>query len=266
MPALSSKIAALLSRKTGPLLRLFRVDSTAWKATAAEHQNMIARQFQYFNELTPPEKERFLKRVYYFKQRKNFHYIGLEPSPEIPVLISAAAVQITFGLRKYRMPFFTDIYIMADAYIYGSSQDAWVGHVNREGIYISWKHFLYSYSDNHDHYNVGLHEMAHALEYVNFLDHFRADDYFVEHFISYKHMAERVMPKLLRQPSSSLLSEQGRRDFHECWAECAEFFFENPEELNGQFPELYKSIKLLLNQDPLKKIKILDAKVAGWEQ
>ncbi|MBC7829307.1 MAG: zinc-dependent peptidase [Chitinophagaceae bacterium] len=54
-----------------------------------------------------------------------------------------------------------------------------------------------------------------------------------------------------------LFSDQGINNFQECWAECAELFFENPAELNQEYPDLYTAIKAILNQDPIHKIKIL---------
>ncbi|MEJ0105339.1 MAG: hypothetical protein WDO19_23500 [Bacteroidota bacterium] len=60
----------------------------------------------------------------------------------MPVLISAAAVQLTYGLRNYLLPFFKDIYITADAYSTKAANDLYIGHVSPDGIYLSWKHFL----------------------------------------------------------------------------------------------------------------------------
>ena len=121
----------------------FSGDEIILQKELENYAQIIGKHFDYFNELSTPQKQRFLRRVHSFKSRKSFHYIGLQPLPEIPVLVSAAAVQITFGLRKYKMSFFENIYIMSDEYIYGLSQQPWIGHVNRKGIFISWKHFLY---------------------------------------------------------------------------------------------------------------------------
>ena len=174
---------------------------------------------------------------------------------EIEILISACAVQITFGLRRYKMPFFKEIQVLADQYQLGINQQEWIGHVNRRGIYLSWKHFLLGYSSNNDHYNVGLHEMAHALEYVNFLGFFGSDE-FEEKFMMYKRQAELTFPNDQNE-SVNLFSEQGRANYHEAWAEGVEAFFENPEDLNQYYPNLYRLIKQLLNQDPLNKVKIV---------
>jgi len=217
------------------------------------YDDIISKHIGYFTELTSLEKERFLERTFHFRQSKNFHYTGLEASDEIEILISACAVQITFGLRKYKMPFFEDIYVLADQYHLGLNQQDWIGHVTRSGIYLSWKHFLLGYSSNNDRYNVGLHEMAHALEYVNFLGFFGRTPDFRDEFMLYKRQAELTFPN----DQNDLFSEQGKSNYHEAWAEGVEIFFENPADLNQYYPNLYKLIKQLLNQDPLNKIKIL---------
>jgi len=216
-----------------------------------KYQDIITKQLVYFTELTSLEKERFLERTYHFRLSKNFHYTELEADDEIEILISACAVQITFGLRKYKMPFFEDIYVMADQYHLGLNHQDWIGHVNSNGIYLSWKHFLLGYSSNSDHYNVGLHEMAHALEYVNFLGFFGRTYDFRNEFMLYKRQAESTLP----EDQKDLFSEQGKSNYHEAWAEGVEIFFENPAELNESYPNLYRLIMELLNQDPLNKIK-----------
>jgi Mlc titration factor MtfA (ptsG expression regulator) len=226
------------------------------------YSELISKYFEYFNELSVPQKQRFLRRVHSFKHKKEFHYIGLEASPQVPVLICAAAVQLTFGLRKYKMSFFRHIYIMADEYTYGLSSQPWIGHVNRKGIFISWKHFLHGYSVNSDRHNVGLHEMAHALVYANFLGGFSAEQHFVDYFEKYQTKTNGLMREE-KWRICNLFSEQAINNFQECWAECAELFFENPSELNQHYPELYDAIKVILNQDPLNKIKILSPNVAS---
>ena len=221
-----------------------------------EYSILIAQHFQYFNELSNQLKQRFLLRVRAFMDKKKFHYIGLEPSPQIPVLICAAAVQITFGLKKYKMSFFKAIYVMAHEYTYGLSVEPWIGHVNRKGIFISWKHFIEGYTVNNDRSNVGLHEMAHALVYANFLGGLNGERHFITHFERYQKRADKLVCDE-KWKLSGLFSPQTINNYHECWAECIELFFENPSELSQQYPELYHDIKETLNQDPLNKVTIV---------
>ena len=151
---------------------------------------------------------------------------------------------------------------MAYEYNYGLSPEPWIGHVNRKGIFISWKHFIHGYTINDDRSNVGLHEMAHALVYANFLGGFNAERHFINHFERYQSRANKLMCEE-KWKLCGLFSPQTINNFHECWAECVELFFENPVELNKEYPELYQIIRVTLNQDPLNKIKILEAEIAA---
>src|SRR6187402_2187957 len=76
----------------------------------------VSQLLPYFNQLNESNKQKFLKRVYNFKKSKSFYFHGLEAQEEITILISAAAVQVSFGLKQYLLPFFKDIHILADAY------------------------------------------------------------------------------------------------------------------------------------------------------
>ena len=89
-------------------LRIFAGDDIKLQKEPERYAEVIAKQFDYFNELSIPQKQRFLRRVHCFKEHKNFQYIGLEPLPEIPVLISAAAVQIHIRIAE-KMSFFDQI-------------------------------------------------------------------------------------------------------------------------------------------------------------
>jgi MtfA peptidase len=255
--SLIQNVANKLLASAKGIVGAFSISEAELKEELEVYRQLIVPHFTYFNELTNLGKERFLQRVFMFKRKKQFHYQGLEPEPQMPVLISACAVQITFGLRKYRMPFFKHIYVLPDQYTYGLNTQTWQGHVNRQGIHLSWKHFMHGYSVQGDRYNVGLHEMAHALVYVNFLGS-GGDEDFAEQFLQYKRKAESLLPTLKQLPCN-LFTEQAAHNYHECWAESVELFFENPLELYQHYPELYKLIKELLNQDPVNKIKVVEA-------
>jgi MtfA peptidase len=230
------------------LVHLRKASSTVLQ----EYATIISRYFRYFNELTLPEQQAFLLRVHKFRNRKKFHYIGLEPQTEPEVLISAAAIQLTFGLKKYKFPFFKHIYITASEYTVGFNITPWAGHVNRQGIYISWKHFLQGYKSFNSRNNVGLHEMAHAFEYE-----MAVGDYYENQDMQLNF--DRVKRKLggilfeAEWNRGTYFSAQGVHNVHECWAESVELFFQEPDGLYLHYPELYNNMKQLLNQDPLRK-------------
>src|SRR5687767_3228213 len=99
------------------VLRRIRSFITRKKRKAlSAYASILTEHFQYFNELTENDKTRFLQRVHKYRRSKNFHYIGHEENVTAEVLISAAAVQLTFGLIDYKMSYFEDIFVMKDAY------------------------------------------------------------------------------------------------------------------------------------------------------
>jgi Mlc titration factor MtfA (ptsG expression regulator) len=219
--------------------------------TLRAYTSILKENFNYFNELSEEQKNRFVDRVYRYKRSKNFHLVEQEENPAIEVMISAAAVQLTFGMEDYKMNFFDDIYVTKDAYTYGLSNVPWAGHVNSRGIYISWNHFTQGYKYRNDRYNVGLHEMAHALEYEFQYGDSASDEVLRQKFESVMRQVEGVLFHEGWRPAN-LFTAEGLQNRHECWAESIELFFENPWELKQHYPDVYEGIMQLLNQNPLK--------------
>lgn len=210
----------------------------------------ISTHIPYFNRLSVAEKERFIRRVYYFRHRKQFHFHDVEPLPQIPVLVSAAAVQLTFGLRRYQLPYFRHIHILADAYPLQDQQGLFIGHVDRQSISLSWKHFLEGYADTTDNVNVAIHEMAHAVQFENFIPQTGVDWEFRADF---ERFMQATGPAFLmaRMGHPSYLRHYAYTNAREFWAVSVEAFFENPAALNTYMPGLYQLLRDVLNQDPL---------------
>ncbi|MBL7756079.1 MAG: hypothetical protein JNL59_01750, partial [Chitinophagaceae bacterium] len=79
--------------------------------TYEKYSFIIGSVIAYFNDLSSASKRKFVNRVHHFRQLKKFHFIGLENTEDIAILVSASAVQITFGLKDYYLHSFKDIYI-----------------------------------------------------------------------------------------------------------------------------------------------------------
>jgi MtfA peptidase len=218
--------------------------------TANEYSAIILRVLPYFGKLSDANKQRFLKRVYNFKKGKSFHFHGLDPSEEVEILISAAAVQVSFGLRNYHLPFFKEIYILSDAYQAINAKEMFIGHVSPTGIYISWRHFVHGFSNYTDGVNVALHEMAHALHHENFMQETGIDWDFRQDFDKLPSIYGPLMTQAIVE-RRSYLRGYAFTNFHEFWAVSVEYFFENPQGLKDNLPQLYGILCDTLNQDPL---------------
>lgn len=225
-------------------------------AIESEYGSIISEYISYFNELPDAGKKRFLERTIHFRSIKHFSYIGMDEKKEVPILISAAAVQITFGFEKYELPFFKNIYVTPDAYQRNGEKEIFVGHVSPDGIFISWKYFLQGYSDTTDNINVAIHEMAHALEHENFINETDMDSEFKAEFAKFSSVSGPVFASAIVN-RSSYLRDYAFTSMQEFWAVSVEAFFENPAGLKQSLPQLYGTLCDILNQDPLKKNKIL---------
>ena len=218
--------------------------------------NILHHYNPYYRSLSIEDRTRFMNRVIHFMGSKDFKYIDIQPEEMMPLLISGAAVQLTFGLSNYLLDYFKTIYVLRDNYRYGLYNMPFEGHVTDDGIYLSWNNFIKEYNDYSDGENVGLHELAHALTYVNFTVQEGMDRAFHDKFKDFSKIARPVFEHM-QSGEINLLNKYAATDYQEFWAVCAETFFERSEEFRKQIPDLYFALCDLLNQDPLTPHKII---------
>jgi MtfA peptidase len=214
---------------------------------------IVSRYFKYYNRLGLEEQRKFLFRTYLFKKSRTFHYIEVKENPEMSILISAVAVQLTFGLDKFMLNYFNDIFVLKDDYHYGFYSRPFMGHVDQSGIYLSWDNFMKGISGQTPNCNVGLHEMGHALAYVNFITESDEDKHFKREFKNFSKVARPIFT-MMQQGCKNILGDYAATNYHEFWAVSVETFFENPVRFKHELPDLYGAMVQLLNQDPLNLV------------
>jgi MtfA peptidase len=214
------------------------------------YDRLLMQHMPYYRNLSAPYKERFLKRTVIFMCAKEFEFVDMNRREEMPLLISAAAVQLTFGLDNYLMDHFKTIYVLHHDYHYGLNSVPFQGHVNHNGIYLSWTNFVKAFDNYEDGDNVGLHEMAHALSYVNFTANNGSDDGFKERFRQFSPTGRAYFYRV-QQGETGFLGNYAATNYEEFWAVCVENFFERPGPFKALMPELYDAMCKLLNQDML---------------
>jgi MtfA peptidase len=256
MRSVLRKLRSLFGTVTPPATTTRQPEVVLSEALAQQYSTVIGSVFSYFNDLSPENKNRFIQRVHKFKGTKKFHYIGLEEKDDCATLISASAVQVTFGLNNFQLSHFQNIHILADAYRMENDDELYIGHVAPEGIYLSWKHFLYGYSHKSDNINVAVHEMAHALLYNNFFAQYGIDSHFRLNYERFSSTTGPILADVITRRRSYLRS-YAFSNLHEFWAVSVEAFFENPKGLKSNMPDLYEALCRVLNQDPMSKNKIL---------
>lgn len=216
---------------------------------AEQIEKILSRHSPYYRRLAPDLKEKFRDRTSKFLAAKTFLVKSNEAFVEMPVLLSATAVQLSFGLDDYLLPHYQYIRIHPEAYFAKGTLRVLAGHVYGNTITIAWDHFLDGFAEYDDGTNVGLHEMAHALYMQEMhLDPWRCNR-FENCFNQVMAEGQEVYEMKHRDPSL-LFSENAYKDLQEFWAESVELFFEKPSELRRENPELYEAVASLLKQDP----------------
>ncbi|HEX8332847.1 MAG TPA: zinc-dependent peptidase [Segetibacter sp.] len=219
--------------------------------TDIEINTILNKHSPYYKALNHTLQQKFVKRVKKFITQKTFIIRHSEGFKEMPVLISAAAIQITFGLDHYLLPYFTYIQIHPEEYFADNALRVLAGHVKDNTITLAWNHFLKGFKEQ-DGSNVGLHEMAHALYY----QHLIADVYkhkpFVIDFEDVMQQGEETF-KQCRHMSDRLYSDYAFTNMQEFWAESLEIFFEKPADMKKLYPALFEELCSLLKQNPTNK-------------
>lgn len=217
-----------------------------------EMVKILNRHFPYYQQLHYTDKVKFFNRLKKFIQTKTFFIHDESGFKEMPVLVSAAAVQLSFGLDKYLLPFFPHIHIFPEEFIgHHPTIRLLEGNVSNRCINLSWKHFLDGYLLPENGQNVGLHEFAHAYYYQYFVAKENVETDFVQTFPLFSDHANKAF-EAEKLPHNDLYSDYALTDFQEFWAESIEIFFEKPALLQERYGELYSALCSILNQDPLR--------------
>ncbi|WP_111682140.1 zinc-dependent peptidase [Winogradskyella tangerina] len=212
--------------------------------------SILRKEFSFYNKLSLKDKEIFHHRLATFIESKNFiGRDGQDVSEKMATLISATAVMLTFGFRKYKLELFDKIIIYPEAY-YSRLNDAYhQGETNPQhgAIVFSWEDFKKGYHVGDDNLNLGIHEFGHAIH----LNAFSNDDISSEIFkrgfkeiISYLENNPDVRQELI---SSKYFRAYAYTNHYEFFAVILENFIETPTEFRSRFPELYKYVRQMLN-------------------
>lgn len=214
----------------------------------SEIETILNKYFVYYRNLDTHLQYRFFERLTKFMNAKNFLIYSNEPFKEMPILISAAAVQISFGLDDFEMPHYQFIKVQKEAYFAENSFRILAGNVKDNSITLAWNHLLKGYFDYEDGSNVGLHEMAHALYYQEVIVNNSANE-FAHHFNLLMNDGENVL--LQKQCPHQLYSSYAFSNLQEFWAVSVELFFEKAIRLQTAYPTIYVHLQHVLKQNPL---------------
>lgn len=220
--------------------------------TNEEIAAVLEKRFTYFSYLNEEEKQIFIFRVQKFLDKKTFCIHDESGFKEMPILISASAIALSFGLQKFLLESIDEIHVYPDAFVYAYPfPRALEGNVTGNCLSLSWKHFLDGCTYPTDGQHVGLHELAHAYQQEFCASPLMIDYDFISNFNEFRQQASLIIIEE-KFASDKLYTEYALQNVDEFWACSIELFFEKATDLKIKYPLIYDTICKLLKQDILK--------------
>ncbi len=219
------------------------------KKKLPKHKKEFLETVSFYRRLNYKHKEYFEHRLVKFI--RNYDFIerdSFKLTPEAKVLIAASYVKLTFGMRRYSSSTFNKIIIYPSAYYSAITKQYHKGEFNPglKLIIFSWQDFLKGEIITNDNLNLGIHEFTHALTFHGKKSKDKSAKIFYRVFLE--------IIKFMKNPvnSTAILNSNYFRDYAntnalEFLSVIMEHFFETPEDLKQNFPELYFKIEKMLN-------------------
>lgn len=217
-----------------------------------KHQKFLQDHFTFYQKLPPKSKKIFERRVAHFVSAKKFIPRQMERITwEMKVLISASAIQLTFGYPKVHLEWFRYILVYPESFFSTANQQHHRGEVNAKAksIVLSWRHFVEGYLEA-DGRNLGLHEMAHALRLENRIRNSTYNFLDIGILDEWEKQAQATMNEI-KEGREAFFRSYGATNNEEFFAVAVENFFERPQQFNEEHPYTYATLCRLLRQDPL---------------
>jgi len=224
------------------------------RASFLKYDSVLRTVHSYYNGLNFSEKRRFVERIIVFMREKKFESKeGINITPEMKILISSSAIQLTFGLEEYYFNHFHTILVYPQSFHVPGMNQALKGGTTPNGyVAFSWRDFEMGYQIHNDGYNLGLHEMAHALK-IDVTKSAEFDQRFAFYYDKWESIGLKEFKKIKRANEPSFLRDYAGENLHEFFAVCVEHFFEKPAEFQRHLPDIYNHLCVLLNQNPIHK-------------
>lgn len=222
-----------------------------------EEVRMLQQYVRYYRDLDQPERKRFIQRMRKFLQLVKITGIETEVEPLDKVLIAASAVIPTFGFPQWNQyPRLNEVLLYHDHFRHGDFATegtdrriaGMVGGGFLNGKLLLARPSLRAGFVQHGPDNTGIHEFAHLLD--------KADgdtDGIPEYFLTHEYLVPWV--EMIRRESEDIRKRRSNIDPYaltnqaEFFAVAAEYFFNQPQFLARDHPELFGLLEEVFNQD-----------------
>ena len=229
---------------------------TAWK-------NILDEKVVFYHNLGPEEKKRFEEDIVRFLHNVRITGVNTEIDITDKLLVASSATIPVFGFPDWDYTFLDEVLLYPGSfdshYTINSKEETITGMVGSgymEGKMILSKPSLHRGFDNtSDKQNVGIHEFIHLID---------KEDGSIDGIPSFLNGKSYALPwlKLIKKKTAEIIkgksdiNEYGATHEREFLAVAGEYFFERPQLLQKNHPELYDLLSKAFKQDTATTLKI----------
>ena len=252
-------------RRTAALAAVF---PAAWR-------QILTERVAFYLALTEAERTRFEQQVQVFLASTRITGVQTEVEDDTRLLVAASAIIPVFGFPEWEYRNLGEVLVVPDAWtlptdattevppLQGTLLGSVQGFQNQHYMRLSKRSLEQGFRDSLDRQNVGIHEFAHLLD--------EADGVI-------DGLPKAALPAELLQPWTEVMRREmdairaGRSEINpyaatneaEFFAVVTEYFFEKPEKLQEQHPELYDLLSQAFRQNPKKRFLRLAVDPREW--
>ncbi len=220
-----------------------------------EWRSILDRRVSYYHNLAPADRTRFETDVRVFLKENRITGVKTRVDDSLRLLVAASAVILTFGHPDWEYRKLPEILIYPRAFDeeYSVTSDSrrrsLAGQVvPQNAIVLARNELEEAFQQPGRVYHVGLHEFAHALDLVDGIAEGIPGDLDPHKLKEWYDLMQQELARVRER--RSVLDPYAGKNTGELFAVAVEHFFQRPEDLKRQHPELYLALSQFFHQDP----------------
>ena len=230
----------------------------------AAWRQILAERVAFYLALTEPEKARFEQQVQVFLAGTRITGVQTEIDDTTRLLVAASALIPVFGFPDWEYSHLGEVLILPDAWqldndpaqevkpLQGTLLGSVQGFQNQHYMRLSKASLEQGFRDGMDRQNVGIHEFAHLLDEADgVIDGLPKAALPPELLKPWAEVMQREIAAI--QAGKSEINPYAATNEAEFFAVVTEYFFEKPEKLQENHPELYELLRQVFRQNPKQR-------------
>jgi MtfA peptidase len=220
-----------------------------------EWRNILRQNVDYYNRLPEEKKQKFERRIQHFLYKYKIRTHNTVLTDKDRILIAASGVIPVFGFNHWAYPMLSVIVLYPDDFEGAQGKVSFFMDYNfikkteelRVVMKLSRTALYNGFADPNDGENTGIHEFVHVMDLLD--DKMNGiPDYLLErkYVAPWMYLMHREIQKIYTGESD--IREYAAKSPGEFFAVVSEYFFERPQDLAREHPELYRYMNEIFKQ------------------